>query len=114
MPINEMYEIADSDVRYKDKDVVATVRITNGDFKGAVFYFGEISFADEENTDGTYSISFNYDIITEEHKVFQGTEAFESQLGEILNDLLRNALDEADRRYKDELRKENTQTPIVG
>ena len=62
----------------------------------------------------TEPIGFNYDIISEEHKALQGNNAFESQLGEILNDLLRHALDEAEKRYKNELGTKNTQTPITG
>ena len=114
MKIEETYEIAESDIRYKDKDVVATIKITAGDFKDTVFHFGEINFAEDENPDGTYSIGFNYDIISEEHKALQGNNAFESQLGEILNDLLRHALDEAEKRYKNELGTKDTQTPITG
>ncbi len=89
MKIEESYEIAESDIRYKDKDVVATIKITAGDFKDTVFHFGEINFADEENSDGTYSIGFNYDIISEEHKALKGNDIFESYLGEVLNDLLK-------------------------
>ena len=114
MKIEETYEIAESDIRYKDKDVVATIKITAGDFKDTVFHFGEINFAEDENPDGTYSIGFNYDIISEEHKELQGNNAFESQLGEILNDLLRHALDEAEKRHKNELGTKDTQTPITG
>ena len=114
MKIEDTYVITESDIRYKDKDVVATIKITQGDFKDTVFHFGEINFADEENSDGTYSIGFNYDIISEEHKALQGNNAFESQLGEILNDLLRHALDEAEKRYKNELGTKNTQTSITG
>jgi hypothetical protein len=114
MKIEETYVITESDVRYKDKDVVATIKITQGDFKDTVFHFGEINFAEEENPDGTYSIGFNYDIISEEHKELQGTENFESHLGEILNDLLRHSLEAAEKRYKNELGTKDTQTPITG
>ena len=114
MKIEETYVITESDIRYKDKDVVATIKITQGDFKDTVFHFGEINFAEEENPDGTYSIGFNYDIISEEHKALQGTENFEAHLGEILNDLLRHALDEAEKRYKNELGTKDTQTSITG
>jgi hypothetical protein len=114
MKIEETYEITQSDVRYKDKDVVATIKITAGDFKDVVFHFGEINFAEEENPDGTYSIGFNYDIISEEHKALQGTENFEARLGEILNDLLKHALDEAEKRYKNELGTKDTETPDIG
>jgi hypothetical protein len=114
MKIEETYEVTKDDIRYKDKDVVATIRITAGDFKDAVFHFGEITFADEENSDGTYSIGFNYDIISEERKELQGTENFESHLGEILNDLLRHSLEAAEKRYKNELGTKNTETPDIG
>ena len=114
MKIEETYVITESDIRYKDKDVVATIKITAGDFKDTVFHFGEINFAEEENPDGTYSIGFNYDIISEEHKALHGTENFESYLGEVLNDLLKHALDEAEKRYKNELGTKDTQTPITG
>ena len=114
MKIKETYEITESDIRYKEKDVVATIKITQGDFKDTIFHFGEIDFADEENSDGTYSIGFNYDIISEEHKALQGTENFESHLGEILHDLLRHSLDEAEKRYKNELGTKNTETPDIG
>jgi hypothetical protein len=114
MKIAETYEIAESDIKYKDKDVVATIKITAGDFKDTVFHFGEINFAEEENPDGTYSIGFNYDIISEEHQALKGNDTFESYLGEVLNDLLRHALDEAEKRYKNELGTKNTQTPITG
>ena len=114
MKINETYEITQSDIRYKDKDVVATIKITAGDFKDTVFHFGEINFSEEENPDGTYSIGFNYDIISEEHKALKGNDVFESYLGEVLNDLLKHALDEAEKRYKNELGTKDTQTPITG
>ena len=114
MKIEETYEIAESDIRCKDKDVVATIKITAGDFKDTVFHFGEINFADEENSDGTYSIGFNYDIISEEHKALKGNDVFESYLGEVLNDLLKHALDEAEKRYKNELGTKNTETPDIG
>ena len=114
MKIEETYVITENDIKYKDKDVIACVKIKTGEFKDVEFHFGEINFAEEENPDGTYSIGFNYDIISEEHKALQGNNAFESQLGEILNDLLRHALDEAEKRYKNELGTKNTQTPITG
>ena len=114
MKIEETYVIAESDIRYKDKDVVATIKITQGDFKDTVFHFGEINFADEENPDGTYSIGFNYDIISEEHKALKGNDIFESYLGEVLNDLLKHALDEAEKRYKNELGTKDTETPDIG
>lgn len=114
MKINEDYEITERDIRYKDKDVIATIKINSGRYKDIEFNFGEINFAEEENSDGTYSIGFNYDIIEEEHKALQGNKDFEETLGEILNDVLRHSLEEAEKRYKNELATKNTKTPNIG
>lgn len=114
MKINEDYEITERDIKYKNKDVVASIKIKAGEFKDVEFHFGEINFAEEENADETYSIGFNYDIMSEEHKMLQGNEAFEIHLGEILNDLLRISLDEAEKRYKNELGTKDTQTSFTG
>jgi hypothetical protein len=59
-------------------------------------------------------MSFNYDILSEEHDSLKGNETFEAYLGDILNDLLKISLEEADKRYKNELGKENTETPSGG
>lgn len=114
MKINETYQLTERDIRYKDKDVVATIKIVSGDYADVEFHFGELTFADEENSDGTYTMGFSYDILSEEHASFKGDKTFEKYLGDILNDLLRNALEEAEKRYKDELGKENTKTPLGG
>jgi len=110
MKINETYELTERDIKYRDKDVVASIKINAGDYKGVEFHFGELNFADDENPDGTYTMGFSYDILSEEHMSLKGNKTFESYLGEILNDLLRNALEEAEKRYKDELGTENTKT----
>ena len=109
MLIDIDYVITKDDIKYKDKDVVAAIEIMTGDFAGVKFYFGELNFAEEENPDGTYSISFNYDIIDEEHAALRGEEEFEVTLGNILNDLLRHTLSMAEQRYNDESGKENSE-----
>lgn len=110
MLIDIDYAVTQEDIKYKDKDVVAAIEILKGDFAGVKFYFGELNFAEEENPDGTFSISFNYDIIGEENAWLRGKEEFEVVLGNILNDLLRNSLDMAQQRYNNESGKENSET----
>jgi len=114
MKIDEDFELTQNDIKYKDKDVVACVKIKTGEFKDVEFHFGEIKFAEEENPDGTFSIDFNYDIMSEQHKLLEGNQMFETQLGEILNELLKHALDEAEKRYKNELGTKDTETPDIG
>jgi hypothetical protein len=110
MQIDIDYTVTQEDVKYKDKDIVAAIEILTGDFAGVRFYFGELNFAEEENPDGTFSISFNYDIIGEENASLRDTENFEVVLSDILNDLLRHSLDMAEKRYNNESGKENTET----
>ena len=42
MKLNEDYEITSRDVRYQDKDVLATVLIRTGEYANVEFNFGEI------------------------------------------------------------------------
>lgn len=110
MRIDKDYIVTSTDVRYRDLDVVATIKIIDGDYKDTEFHYGSINVAEEENPDGTLTLSFEYDIISEEHKHLRGVDAFEATLGKIMNDLLTVSLNEAEKRYKDELRAENTKT----
>jgi hypothetical protein len=114
MKMNEDYQVTETDIKYKDKDSVATIKILTGEYADIEFNFGEISFGDEENPDGTFTISFNYDILPEEYKNLQSDENFEKVVGTILNDLLLESINAAEKRYKDELRAENTKTPVDG
>jgi hypothetical protein len=113
MQINRDFIITDTDVRYRDLDVVATVKILTDEFKDVEFHFGSINISEEENADGTLTMSFDYDIISD-HKQLKGNEAFEESLGTILNSILLHSLEEAEKRYNNESRKENTQTSDIG
>jgi len=113
MKINESYIITETDIRYRDLDVVATIKIVEGEYKDVEFHFGEIRVPEEENEDKTFTISFNYEIISE-HKHLKKNQEFEKVLGEIMNDLLHHSLTEAEKRYNDELREKNTQTSDIG
>jgi len=94
------YEITEKDFRYKDKDVVAGVKIAEGDFAGVEFHFGELNVnEDEENK--TCTMTFNYDIISE-HKDLEGNQEFETIIGKILNDILYQSLKLAEERYNNE------------
>ena len=39
MKLNEDYVVTANDIKYKDKDVLATLKITNGPFKDVEFHF---------------------------------------------------------------------------
>lgn len=113
MKMNNDYIITETDVRYRDLDVVATVKIIDGEFKDVEFHFGSINIPEEENADGTLTMSFDYDIISE-HKELKDNETFESTLGRILNDILMQSLVEAEKRYNNELGKKDTQASDLG
>jgi hypothetical protein len=113
MQANKDYKITDTDVRYRDLDVVATVKILAGDYKDVEFHFGSIHIPEEENADGTLTMSFDYDIISD-HKELKENETFETTLGEILNDILMQSLIEAEKRYNNELGKKDTQASDLG
>lgn len=107
-PQNKTYEFIDrSD--YSKPDDVATVRVIEGEFQGVEFTFGTINVNEEKDS---ATISFNYTIHNNEEieKSPEVKEKFEVLLGEILNDILYSALLEAEKRYLNEHRKEDSET----
>ena len=96
---------------YTKPDDVATVVITEegGEFNGVEFTFGTISVNEKEDS---ATISFDYRIHDNEdiEKTPEVKERFELLLEEILNDILYDALAEAEKRYMNEHRKEDSET----
>ena len=108
MKLHEDYVITDRDVRYKDKDALATVKIIAGQYENVEFHFGEIH-VDEDEKEGTCTLRFNYDILSD-HKELDGNKDFEIVIGEVMNDILMESLNAAEEKYKNELRAENPKT----
>ena len=108
MKLHEDYVITDRDIRYKDKDVIASVKIIAGKYESVEFHFGEIH-VDEDEKEGTCTLRFNYDILSD-HKDLEGNKDFEEVLGEVMNDILMESLNAAEEKYKNELRAENPKT----
>lgn len=96
---------------YTKPDEVATVVITEegSEFNGVEFTFGTISVNEKEDS---ATISFDYRIHDNEdiEKTPEVKERFELLLEEILNDILYDALAEAEKRYMNEHRKEDSET----
>jgi hypothetical protein len=82
----------------EDGTSVHGIRLNDEEYLGFIFAFtGDISVGDEENTDGTTNIEFNYDVLdmgcmTEEN--LNETE-FKALLGNILVDIISSQLDTA-------------------
>lgn len=106
--LNNIYEFIDR-ADYSKSDDVASVHIREGEFEGVEFTFGVLTVNEIDNS---ATISFDYRIHNDDIEQDSETkERFEVLLGEILNDILYSALIEAERRYTDEHRKENSETP---
>lgn len=109
MVMNEDYEITDSQFSYKEENDLFGVRLLTGDFAGIEYTYGTINIADKENPDGTYSISFDYNV--REGKVDdENKEKFESVVGNVLNSVLMHSLEMAQERYNNETRNADSET----
>jgi hypothetical protein len=109
MKLNEDYVVTANEIKYKDYDVLATLKIITGPYKDVEFHFGEIHINENEEKKEC-SLSFNYDIISD-HKQLEGNQDFEVVLESIMNDVLLESLNAAEERYKNELREKNTEAP---
>lgn len=108
MEMNEDYEITDSQFSYKEENDLFGVRLLTGEFAGIEYTYGTINVADQENPDGTYSISFDYTV--REGKVDDELkDKFESVIGDVLNSVLLHSLEAAQERYNNENRNSDSQ-----
>ena len=106
MKMNEDYRVLDIHQTYKEKDDVATIEILTGDFEGTQFTFGTVKVnEDEENEIAT--LSFDYTVHNNDK--LEKNEQFELVLEKIMNDILIQSLEEAEKEY--ERRKKDTETP---
>lgn len=106
MKMNEDYVILDQNQTYKEKDDIATLEITTGEFKGIQFTFGTVKVNEDEES-GTCTLSFDYRVHNNEQ--LEKNPEFELVLEKIMNNILVESLEEAEREY--ERRKKDTETP---
>jgi hypothetical protein len=73
-------------------DIVAAIKITDGEFADTVFNFEQIKFADAPDEDGMYKVSFSY---TMHHCPIEKEKAniilLENILGSILEEVIEQA-----------------------
>jgi hypothetical protein len=74
------------------------LEITEGEFKGYKFTLGEIAFAEQPNDDGTYTLSFEYNMLPDYNG--KDTAAFRQTVGTIVESLLEAAVARAEVVYK--------------
>ena len=106
MKINEDYRVLDIHQTYKEKDDVATIEILTGDFEGTQFTFGTVK-VDEDEKNEIATLSFDYTVHNNDK--LEKNEQFELVLEKIMNNILIESLEQAEREY--ERRKKDTETP---
>ena len=88
-----MFEV----VSHKDAflEDMQCIKITEGDYEGVVFQYDNIRL--EEDKEDEASISFNFITVENEKGLDLTEEPFIDILGQILNELLRSFVENADR-----------------
>lgn len=110
MLMNEDFAISDATFGYKSEDDIFGVKILKGKFAGVEYTYGTLNFPDNENPDGTYSLSFDYTIRVGNELVSEEmTKEFEIVIGDVLNSVLLYSLQQAEMRYNNETRNANSQ-----
>jgi hypothetical protein len=90
MVIDKDFDI-DPDHNNENDGRMVALKILTGKYKGVSFRFGKVSVADKENADGTYTIDFDYDIITpgkHDPNKLRDNQKFTDTLGAILNAII--------------------------
>jgi hypothetical protein len=107
MKYGEDYHVTNRLYTYKKEHDLASIEILTGNYKDVEFTFGSINVNEDiKNSEAT--ISFDYAVHNDE--TLEGNKDFEEVLGAIMNSLLHHSIEEAEERYNNERRKENTKT----
>jgi hypothetical protein len=106
MKMNEDYKVLDIHQSYIEKDDIATIEILTGDFKDTQFTFGTVKVNEDEDNE-IATLSFDYTVHNNDK--LQKNEDFELVLEKIMNNILIESLEQAEREY--ERRKKDTETP---
>lgn len=109
MQNNKDYKITESQFDYRSENDLFGIELLTGEFSGIQYTYGTINFADEENADGTYSISFDY-TIRKGKLEDEAVSRFENVVSDVLNSVLLDSLNYAHERYINETRNTNTET----
>lgn len=106
MKMNEDYKVLDIHQSYIKKDDIATIEILTGDFKDTQFTFGTVKVNEDEDNE-IATLSFDYTV--HNNVKLQSNKDFELMLEKIMNDILMQSLDNAEREY--DRRKKDTEAP---
>lgn len=92
-----MYNITENDYKFVERaeDVMYTVELTTGEWKGTKYQYGKVSAKVEEindDEDGIASLSFMWTLLDGDESVKESSE-FQNYIGDVLSHIIQNAFD---------------------
>jgi len=88
---NKLYEIVDT--KTVDNQIGIQLLEEAGEFEGIVYRYGQIKMADHENEDGTYTLTFDWDLI--EYNDIPKDELDKEKMSDIITTILEDLLTKA-------------------
>lgn len=87
--MKKMYEIVNTK---GDNDLMAIKLLEDaGKYSGIVFRYGQVKFADKENEDGTYTLSFDWDLL--EYNDIPKEKLNKEELSDIICEIIEELLE---------------------
>ena len=94
------------------KDGMDAIKLLEEPFSGIIYTYGRVSF-DEDEANDKLTIAFEYDIIDKAGKDFGSMEPFENYIGNILQELIHEGIQQNNLTYTGGIDDENrTGDPI--
>ena len=92
-----MYNITENDYKFVERpeDVMYTVELTTGKWKGTKYQYGKVSAKVEEindDEDGIASLSFMWTLLEGDDSLQESPE-FQNYIGDVLSHIIQNAFD---------------------
>lgn len=110
--INEDYEVSEETFTYKTEGDLFAVKLIKGEFADIIYTYGTVNVADEENDDGTLSITYDYEIRKGKERITENNRLeFERHISSVLESSIMNSLELSEKRYNDEIRNKDPEAP---
>jgi len=95
----------------ENKQGFDAIKLTENPFEGIIYTYGRVSF-DEDDATGYIKLKFDYEILDYADKVITNKQPFEKYIGDILQELIHEGIENNNLTYAGGIDENRTGDPI--
>ncbi len=95
----------------ENKQGFDAIKLTENPFEGIIYTYGKVSF-DEDSVNDVIKLKFDYEILDYANKTITNKEPFENYIGDILQELIHEGIENNNLTYAGGIDENRTGDPI--